>query len=139
MSTFVKCNVGIDVAKAGFKAVYLCFDNQGNKINLGFEKFPNSKTGFKSLIKWINHLNREQNLAFTLEFTGRYSEPSANFLFDLNFTVFLISPFKSKRFRESYDADIKTDNTDAITLATLGLERKLDAWKPDSEFFSGLK
>jgi len=139
MSTYVKCNVGIDVAKADFKAVYLCFDNQGNKVNLGLNTFPNTKTGFKALIKWTELLNTNYKPSFTMEFTGRYSEPLANFLFELNLTVFLISPFKSKRFRESYDADIKNDNTDALTLATMGLERKLDAWKPDSEFFSQLK
>lgn len=139
MSTYVKCCVGIDVAKADFKAAYLCFDNQGDKINLGLETFTNSKSGFKALIKWTEQLNAGSKPSFAMEFTGRYSEPLANFLFDLNLTVFLISPFKSKRFRESYDADIKTDEADALTLATMGLERKLDAWKPDSEFFSQLK
>jgi len=51
----------------------------------------------------------------------------------------MISPFKSKRFRESYDADIKTDDRDAQTLAQMGLERKLTAWKPDSDFYRHLK
>jgi len=76
---------------------------------------------------------------FTLEFTGCYSLALCKFLHKNEYQVFMVSPFKSKRFRESYDADIKTDDRDALTLARMGCERTLTAWLPDSEFYNHLK
>jgi len=135
----VRCNVGIDVSKADFNACILTVSDNNLYSNLGTAVFVNSKTGFKDFIKWCDKTLSFENKTFTLEFTGRYSDKLAHFLVEQKFNIHLVSPFKSKRYRESYDADIKTDKTDAYMLALMAIERQLPIWKPDSEFFANLK
>jgi transposase len=133
------CNVGLDISKADFNACILTTYNDYSRINSGSKVFQNSPSGFTVFFSWCNKTVSFENKSFTMEFTGRYSEKIAHFLYEKKSTVFMVSPFKSNRFRESYDADVKTDQTDAYTLAVMGLERKLVAWQPDSEFFANLK
>jgi len=139
MNQLVTCNIGIDMSKADFNAVILGVDNAGKRTDMGHHKFNNTGKGFELFFKWCNSLTDNFISTFTMEFTGRYSEPLAHFLYQQQRPIFMVSPFKSKRFRESYDADIKTDDKDAETLAVMGIERQLKAWKPDSKFFSDLK
>jgi transposase len=139
MKQLVHCNTGIDISKDEFSAMISGNDSQGNNFDLGHHCFKNAKSDFKAFLSWSNKQTQQVGTSFTLEFTGRYSEALAHFLFNNNQAVHMVSPFKSKRFRESYDADIKTDDRDALTLATMGLERQLPLWKPDSKFFSDLK
>ncbi len=133
------CNVGIDISKSEFNACILVRYNDFSYANLGTNVFENNPKGFKAFFSWCNKAIDFENKTFTMEFTGRYSEKPASFLHEKKATVFLVSPFKSNRFRQSYDADVKTDQTDAYTLAVMGLERKLVQWQPDSEFFANLK
>jgi len=135
----LRCNVGIDVSKAEFSACILTLYNDSVQSNSGSSVFANTPKGFKALLKWCETVLSFDSKTFTMEFTGRYSEKLMHFLFEQNRTVYMVSPFKSNRFRESYDADLKTDRSDAYTLALMGLERKLDTWMPDSEFFANLK
>ncbi len=120
------CNVGIDVSKDDFKAAILLRIQANEYKKLGSNSFTNN-----------------EELSFTMEFTGRYSDGISYFLHNKKYQVFMVSPFKSKKFRDSYDADIKNDVTDAhslaISLTIRGLERKLKLWEPDSDFFSEIK
>ncbi len=139
MEQMIRCNVGIDMAKKDFKTVILAVSPRGDMLDCGHGVFANSPAGFKSFLIWCNTSVTSAQRTFTMEFTGRYSDKLAVHLYQQNYVLFMVSPYKSKRFRESYDPDIKTDDRDAQILAIMGLERKLSPWKPDSEFFGNLK
>lgn len=139
MEKIVRCNVGIDVAKDDFKTVILAVTDNNQTTDLGHQTFANSNKGFKNLISWCQKTVTDCKPTFTMEFTGCYSMGLCEFIYNAGYQVFMVSPYKSKRFRESYDADIKTDDRDALTLAQMGCERKLTAWQSDSEFYQHLK
>lgn len=139
MEKTMRCNVGIDVAKDDFKVVILAFNAENKTIDHGHQTFKNSSKGFKSLLNWCDKTIKNGKPTFTMEFTGCYSIAICEFIYNSGYQVCMVSPFKSKRFRESYDADVKTDDRDALLLAQMGLERTLPTWQPESEFYQQLK
>jgi len=139
MEKIVRCNVGLDVSKDNFKTVILAVTDNNQTTDLGHRTFDNCKQGFKALISWCKKEVKKGKPTFTMEFTGSYSMRLSEYIYNKDYQIFMVSPFKSKRFRESYDADIKTDDRDALILAQMGCERRLKAWQPDSEFYQQLK
>jgi len=139
MNTLVQCNAGIDVSKADFKVAISALDGNRSTKPLGLRAFDNNSKGFDAFFKWCRSITGDNPCGFTLEYTGIYSEALMYYLDSKQCSVCMVSPYKSKRFRESYDADIKTDDHDAQILSLMGLERKLPLWKPASPFFTQLR
>ncbi len=139
MTNLGTCNTGVDVSKSDFKAVISKLNADRSVDNLGSANFDNNAKGFAALLKWNVQITGNLSGSLTIEYTGRYSEALMQFLDSEKQIVHPVSPFKSKRFRESFDADLKTDHHDALMLAIMGLERKLSVWIPASDFFSSLR
>jgi transposase len=75
----------------------------------------------------------ELDFKVVLEATGVYHEQATYFLHEKGFTASVILPNKAKAFARSLNAKSKTDQIDTKILAQMGLERKLDIWKPASQ------
>lgn len=116
--------IGIDISKDKFDAGYYLGSDRHHAV------FPNNHAGFKSLLTWLECLGCFQY--FSMEATGDYSEPLANFLFDRGYTVFLQNPRLVKWYGRGEGNDCKTDKHDAFLLARYADKHfeKLRAWKP---------
>jgi transposase len=111
-------------------------------VRLGSKTFDNNPKGFSLLLEWVcqkNKKNAELLPGFTIEATGVYYEGLAYFLIENGYTVHVVLPNQSKKYGQSLGARSKTDKIDAQILAQMGLERKLNAWKPISSQFLNLK
>jgi len=136
----IKQNVGIDVSK---KELVICmiylFEDLNIKIK-GTRKFPNTLSGFGSLLGWVA-LKKDSSLDvhFTLEPTGVYHENLAYYLNENRQVVHIVLGLKAKKYAESLDTNSKTDKLDSKALARMGSERQLDVWRPSSPLFLKLK
>ena len=142
MKEFIKQNVGVDISKDDFKVCYSCMTSTMEIVRLGSKTFDNSQKGFTSFLEWVLHKNSGNTGAspcFTLEATGVYYEGLAYFLFEKGSTVHVVLPNQSKKYGQSLGARSKTDRIDAQILSQMGLERKLNPWKPVSPNFLKLK
>ncbi|MCR4623864.1 MAG: IS110 family transposase [Alphaproteobacteria bacterium] len=108
-----RCVLGMDVSKKDISLALL-------KDNRFFEKIiPNSLAGFKEILNFLQKHNALKAECF-LESTGSYSEAVADFLFDNEFVVKVVNPFKIKSFARSRLSRIKTDKKDAQLIAEYG-------------------
>lgn len=136
----IKQNVGVDVSK---KELVICMvhllENLSTKIK-GTRKFPNTLSGFKSLLDWVR-LKKDGSLDvhFTLEPTGVYHENLAYYLNENRQVVHIVLGHKAKKYAESLDTNSKTDKLDSKALARMGSERQLEIWNPGSPLFLKLK
>jgi transposase len=126
--------LGIDVSK---DHLHVSFSNQESDQRIrviASSKFKNNSPGLNQLIVWIKkHRHGEADLVLVMEATGVYHEQAAYFLHEKGFKVSVLLPNKAKAFARSLNAKSKTDDIDAKILAQMGLERKLEQWKPASE------
>ncbi len=140
ISTPVRQNIGIDVAKKDLK---VCFSqeypNRQIKV-IGSRTFLNTQAGFVALVAWINQKQDTQiTLRLTLEATGVYYENLAYFFHEKGYMVHVVLPNVAKLFFKSHNVKSKTDGLDAQMLALLGLERELRLWEPASLSIRQLK
>lgn len=138
--TILKQCLGIDVS---MKKVDCCMAvyTQGLQVKvIATSKFDNSNKGLLKLQQWIDK-KREQTLDLfvNMEATGVYHEEAAFFLYDLGYKLSIIQPAKGKQYAKSLDEKNKTDRTDAIMLARMGLERNLTLWNRPAENLRVLK
>lgn len=77
--------VGIDISKLVFDVALL--DSKG--AFLSSKQFSNTDSGFKQMLRWLNHLESMQDVLFCLEHTGVYCLPICVFFEDsaLNYTL----------------------------------------------------
>lgn len=125
--------LGIDVSK---DHLHVSFSNQESDQRvrvIASTKFKNNSAGLNQLITWIKkHRCVEIDLVVVMEATGVYHEQAAYFLHEKGFNVCVLLPNKVKAFARSLNTKSKTDSIDAKLLARMGLERKLEQWKPAS-------
>lgn len=125
--------LGIDVSKDDLQ---VCVSNQESDQRIrviASSKFKNTSPGLKQLVAWIKkHCPEAVHLVSVMEATGVYHEQAAYFLHEKGFNVCVLLPNKAKAFARSLNAKSKTDAIDAKILAQMGLERKLEQWKPAS-------
>ena len=78
-------------------------------------------------------------LTFVVEATGVYHENLAHFLVDQKQTVSVVLPNKINHFAKTLEVKTVTDRVASKTIATFGLEKKLEPWKKSSPVFAQMK
>src|SRR5882757_998902 len=140
MRKIVKQVLGIDVAQ---KELVVCLGRMYDDLTLelyGRGTFPNHKTGFAALVKWIKKLIVETtSVRFVMEATGVYHESLAYFLEEKGYEVSIVLPNKISNYFRTLDVKTITDKTAAESIARFGLERRLDNWKRPGKVFKSLK
>lgn len=124
--------VGIDVSKktldiALFKAARFLTRKSGN-----------DRQGFEELLVWMQtHASGELHVC--LEPTGTYHDALVTFLLERGITVSLVPPSRIAAFRRSEGMRHKTDQQDAILLATFCLQKRPAAFVPVPEDLAELR
>ena len=109
--------VGIDIAKS-FHVVSIIDDDEIRVINKPF-KINNDIAGFKKLITILDSVTLDKS-AFTMgiEATGIYGENLGEYLKSLGYSVKLLNPFQTSRYREQITMKkVKNDNIDSLVIA----------------------
>ncbi|MFC2137650.1 IS110 family transposase [Bacteroidota bacterium] len=140
MEKLFKQNVGIDVSKDTFDAVFVKLTNKQEIKVIAHKKFANSLKGFEHLLNWSNKKKEDDMpISYTMEATGIYYESLAYHLHGQGQSVYVVLPNKAKKYAESLENKSKTDKLDAKSLGQLGAERKLRKWEVMSKSFQKLK
>lgn len=138
--TILKQVLGIDVAKDEL-VVSLGRMNYDLSIEIySTNVFPNTPTGFKSLIKWVNQFTDASiKVQFVMEATGVYHQKFAYFLDEQEYNVSIVLPNKISNYMRTLEIKTITDYTCAKAIAQFGLERKLDLWKKPNPVYKKLQ
>jgi len=109
--------VGIDIAKS-FHVVSVIDDNETKVINKPF-RINNDNKGFEKLLTILDSvtLNKDDFL-IGIEATGIYGENLLEFLKSKGYSVKLLNPFQTSRYREQITMKkVKNDNIDSLVIA----------------------
>jgi len=140
MEKMVKQCVGIDCSKDELVVCFSQLTSEWNVKDKSTRIFSNTLTGFKQLVKWTNKLaDTTIPLIFVVEATGVYHEKMAYYLFDAKQKVSIVLPNKARHFAQTLKIRTVNDRTSSKMLATLGLEKQLDAWQKPEPVFAYLK
>lgn len=114
--------VGIDISKATFDVVW-----EGEH-----RSFTNNLKGYKILVKWLKKGSAQ---AACMEETGQWAKKLAKYLYGEGIRVYVVNPYRIKRYRDYHLHMNKTDKTDAALIAEFceKEERKLRVWEPPTE------
>ncbi len=129
MTTFY---LGIDIAKEKFDVCLLHDEQKWSGV------FNNDQSGFRKLDKWMTK-RIDDNLHACMEATGRYGEKLAAHLYQANYRVAVVNPFRIKRQGESNLQRNKTDKLDAALIADFCRTQKTTEWHPPTEAEATLK
>lgn len=140
MKKIIKQTVGVDISKDKFDVCYAIMDQEQEIMFKSSKVFENNKKGFNQLLSWVSkHQLNEVPLWFNMEATGVYYEELCYYLDSIKKNVSVILPSQGKQYAKSLDTKSKTDKLDAMTLARMGLERKLEKWEAPSPLMKELK
>jgi transposase len=140
MEKIIKQCVGIDCAKDDFTVTFSICDTHREISHLSSRTFLNNDLGFKAFNKWTGKLyKRSIDLLFVMEATGVYHERLAHFLYDLGRQVVVVLPKRAKDFSKTLKIKKVTDKISSQSLATMGLEKKLDLWRKPERVYADLK
>jgi transposase len=125
--------IAVDISNESFTA---CAGLRQDDDTLKFsarKKFTNDRTGHNQLMRWRRSIaDNDIPTVFLMEATGVYHERLAYYLHNLEQTVHVVLPNKSKHYFKSLNVKTKTDSLDARILAQFGLEREHSIWTPPS-------
>ena len=109
--TILKQVLGIDVAKDEL-VVSLGRMNYDLSIEIySTNVFPNTPTGFKSLIKWVNQFTDASiKVQFVMEATGVYHQKFAYFLDEQEYNVSIVLPNKISNYMRTLEIKTITDS-----------------------------
>ena len=129
-----KYSVGCDISKDTFNVCILEIDQEmQNKVKAS-HKFKNEKKGFKEFEAWVKkHKKHDVPTGFYMEATGVYYENLAWYLFEQEYNVFVLLPYKTKHYLKSIGIKSKNDKIDAQGLALMGAQQKHNPWRPHSK------
>ncbi len=131
MATIKKQSVGLDLAKEKFDACFSVLDDKGCITVKSTRSFPNTKSGFADLDKWVAKWQRPGvETFFVMEATGVYYENLAWHLHQQQRQVSVVLANLAKKYLQSLGHKSKNDKTDARGLAHMGAERILAPWRP---------
>jgi len=131
---------GIDVAKDELVVTLGHLDQDLNVKKGGTKSFKNNRKGFKALLSWIKKQGMNpQEVIFVMEATGVYYEDLAYYLHQEGYAIVVLLPVKVNNYIKSLNQKTINDITASEALCRLGLERKLDLWKPPSPVFRKLR
>lgn len=108
--------VGIDVSK---KSLELSATGDGEKI-IGARSVTNDKQGWNAILKWAGSNARKINagsIHICMESTGVYGQELLEFLQEGDLVVSVVNPARIKGFSQGRQLRVKTDRTDAATIA----------------------
>jgi transposase len=129
--------VGIDVAKA-FHVVSVIDDNEARVINKAF-RINNSDVGFNKLLTVLESISLDKSdFTIGLEATGIYGENLLEFLKSKGYSVKLLNPFQTSRYREQITLKkVKNDEIDSLIIALLLKDGKFSSgYVTDDEYQS---
>jgi len=108
--------LGIDVSKKSCR--YLLLNQEGQKVkNFSLE---NTHEAFQNLLKRLQELSiPKENLLIGLEASGGFWENLYSHLKENGFSVVLLNPYHTSKFREALAKKAKTDDIDAFVIAQL--------------------
>ncbi len=111
--------VGIDIAKS-FHVVSVINDEETKVINKPF-KIKNDAKGFDKLLTILDSISLElKDFTIGLEATGIYGENLLEFLISKGYSVKLLNPFQTSRYREQITLKkVKNDEIDSLVIALL--------------------
>lgn len=128
--------VGIDVSKG--KSTVAIMRPYGEIVVSPF-KITHTEEDFEKLTSQIKKLHGESRII--MEYTGRYYEPLANYLYNAGLRVSVINAILIHDYSNSSIRRVKTDKKDAVKIANYGLDRWLDLpeYMPEDELRQALK
>lgn len=109
--------IGIDVAKS-FHVVSAIDENEEKVISKPF-RVNNTNDGFKRLLTILNSISLDKSqFMIGLEATGIYGENLLEYLISNGYSVKLLNPFQTSRYRERITMKkVKNDNIDSLVIA----------------------
>jgi len=108
--------LGIDVAKKSSR--YLVLDEQGKRVT-SFT-LENLKEQFQNLLLRLQEVKIDsKDILAGLEATGHFWENLYQFMQEKGFKVILLNPYYVNKFREALAKKAKTDDIDALVIASL--------------------
>jgi transposase len=138
--TLIRQCVGIDCSKDELVVAFGVMRDDLDVQIVSNERFRNSAAGFKKLHQWSKKLsNTELKLTYVIEATGVYHEKVSLFLHNGGESISVMLPAKVKAFSKTLKVKTVNDKTCAQTISILGLEKKLDLWKPAHPIFRKIK
>lgn len=123
-----KAVVGIDISKANFD---VCIRRKKQEKHAVFE---NHKQGHQAFIKWLKKEGMKQG-DICMEATGSLWQDLAERLYEEGYQVFVVNPYRIKKFREHHLHRNKTDMEDARLIAQFCQKEaeEMTFWRPMSE------
>jgi len=111
--------VGIDIAKS-FHVTSVIDENEKKVINKPF-RINNTSIGFEKLITILDSISLEpKEFTIGLEATGIYGKNLLEFLISKGYSVKLLNPFQTSRYREQITLKkVKNDEIDSLVIALL--------------------
>jgi transposase len=108
--------LGIDVSKKSCR--YLLLNEEGQKVK-SFS-LDNTHEAFQNLLERLKALSiPKENLLIGLEASGGFWENLYSHLKQNGFSVVLLNPYHTNKFREALAKKAKTDDIDALVIAQL--------------------
>jgi transposase len=109
-------HLGIDVSKKSCR--YLLLNEEGQKLK-SFS-LDNTHEAFQNLLERLKGLSiPKENLLIGLEASGGFWENLYSHLKENGFSVVLLNPYHTNKFREALAKKAKTDDIDALVIAQL--------------------
>jgi transposase len=140
MKQILKQVLGVDVAQ---KELVVTLGKMHNDFTLdlyAYKVFKNNKTGFATLLKWLNPLiNRDIDLQFVMEATGVYHQKFAYYLDEKGRNLSIVLPNKISNYMRTLNVRTITDKTASQAICQFGLERKLECWKKPKKVYKELQ
>jgi len=140
-SQLLNYSLGLDCSSDDFKVCFLNFDTEQTYKVKGSRKFDNRPGCFKELVDWTEKRRKDKSvpLRITMEVTGVYHERLAYYLHETGYEISIVAPNKAKHYLRSLGHKTKTDKMDALGLARMGAEQRLEKWQPSSKQMLKLK
>lgn len=140
-----KICIGIDIAKETFDATVLFVEELDSMREVGYCKFENRPSGYRSLVAWTKKQckqcggNLNEDCLFCMETTGGYDRHICKYLYDKGLCVWRESALQIRRssgFRRG-----KNDKADSKNIAEYAAKNqsKLVLFTPDPEVVTELK
>lgn len=129
--------VGIDIAKS-FHITSVIDKNEKKVINKPF-KIKNDAKGFDKLLTILDSISLDKKeFTIGLEATGIYGENLLEFLISKDYSVKLLNPFQTSRYREQITLKkVKNDEIDSLVIALLLKDGKFSSgYVTDDEYQS---
>jgi transposase len=105
--------VGCDISKDTFNVCILEVSQERSKVKAS-HKFKNEKSGFREFETWVKkHKRHDVPTGFYMEATGVYYENLAWYLFEQEYNIFVLLPYKTKHYLKSIGIKSKNDKIDA--------------------------